>query len=532
MAKNLFNSVRLKKEPKNVFDLSHDVKLSCNMGELIPFALIDCVPGDKFTLGCEAMVRFAPLVSPVMHLFNVFMHWFFVPKRIIWNLYEKWITSGTDTVNRPVFPFVEVDAANHGAPGDLLDYLGVPPELIGTQPSQNISALPLAAYQTIYNEYYRDQNLVTSLYEQGDTILEDLEGDQTALAKLFPLRKRAWEHDYFTSCLPFAQKGTAVSLPLGSVELDPASIGVSPLIRDAGTHGLFGGSDLGSNLGSELSDIPVTNTATFDPNGTLIVGATLINDLRRAYALQRFLERNALGGTRFIEFNRAHYGVFSSDKRLQRPEYITGTKSPIVISEVLNTTGSFDATTPDDPTSPPQGNMAGHGVGITSGKYASYFCEEQGYIMGIMSILPRSAYMQGIERLWFKTEDPTQEYFPEFANIGEQEVLNQELYAYLPSGTDVDEAQGTFGYVPRYAEYKFITSRVAGEFRTSLRHWHDARNFTNQPLLNQDFIEVIESYSELNRIFAVEDTDVDKLYVQVYNRVKAVRPMPKYGTPI
>jgi hypothetical protein len=237
--------------------------------------------------------------------------------------------------------------------------------------------------------------------------------------------------------------------------------------------------------------------------------------------LQQWLERNARGGTRYIENILAHFGVRSSDKRLQRPEYICGTKQPIIISEVLNMTGSFNG---PDPTSPPQGNMAGHGISVAGDSLSKYFVEEHGYIMGIMSIMPKPAYQQGINRQWLKL-DPLDYYWPSFANIGEQEVMNQELFAYGADPT------GTFGYVPRYAEYKYQANRVAGDFRDSLDYWHLGRKFATQPNLSQEFIEC--DYADFNtRIFAVGSDDVDQFYCQVLNKVLARRPMPVYGTPI
>jgi hypothetical protein len=205
------------------------------------------------------------------------------------------------------------------------------------------------------------------------------------------------------------------------------------------------------------------------------------------------------------------FGVTSSDARLQRPEYITGTKSPVVISEVLNTTGTDNA---------PQGNMAGHGVSVVDGYKDSYYCEEHGFIIGIMSILPKPAYLQGLDRYFSKIQDPTQYYFSSFANIGEQEVLNQEIYSYTATG------EQTFGYIPRYAEYRYMPNRVAGDFRTSLRFWHHARYFDNQPTLSQQFVECVPDKSP----FAVQD-ETQILYVQVYNKVMSRRPIPKYGTP-
>jgi hypothetical protein len=228
-------------------------------------------------------------------------------------------------------------------------------------------------------------------------------------------------------------------------------------------------------------------------------------------------EKNARGGTRYIENILMHFGVKSSDKRLQRPEYITGVKTPVVISEVLNTTGNENQL--------PQGNMAGHGVAVTTGKYGSYFCEEHGYIIGIMSVMPKTAYQQGVPKTYLKN-DPLDFFWPSFAHIGEQPVVNAELFAYTTGD------QNTFGYVPRYAEYKFMPNRVAGDFRTTLDYWHLGRIFNNLPSLNQTFIECAPE--DVDRIFAVldEPEGTDNLYCQVLHKIRAVRPMPKFGTPM
>ena len=503
MGKNLFNSIKLQRPKKNVFDLTHDVKLSADMGNLTPILTLECVPGDKFELGCESLIRFAPMIAPVMHRMDVSMHYFFVPNRILWSNWEKFITDANSGLVQPYINYTAAETRFTESAKKFMDYMGVPPN--ATTNAQPINALPFAAYQAIYNEYYRDQNLVSPVdYKLSDG---NLNVNGPHLTEMITMRKRAWEHDYFTASLPFAQKGAAVDIPLGTIDVPWTKIagkntaGSPDVLATTGTY------DINSGVPSPLSD------GLYVPEIQADVEPTTINDLRRAFRLQEWLEKNARGGTRYIENILTHFGVKSSDKRLQRPEYITGVKSPVVISEIVNTTGQTDGL--------PQGNMAGHGMSVSSGRSGAYYCEEHGYIIGIMSVMPKTAYQQGIPKTFLKN-DTLDYYWPSFANIGEKAVTNNEIYAYTSSAND------TFGYVPRYAEYKFMPSRVAGDFRTTLDYWHLGRKFDTQPTLGTSFVEC----NPTKRIFAVDDPSGDSLYCHVLNKIKAIRPMPKYGTPM
>lgn len=511
---NIFNSVQLNKPKSNTFDLSHDVKFSSDMGYLVPVACLEVVPGDVFDISTSGMHRLAPMISPVMHKVNTFTHFFYVPNRLLWDGFEQFITGDKPESPTPTMPY----ATGVFGVGDLGDYLGVP---VGVT-IDKINMLPFAAYQCVYNEMYRDQNLIQEI----DYKLVD--GDNGSRWSTFnTLRKRAWQHDYFTASLPFAQKGDSVNLPLGNFQ-DVDVVAHQPGAFKAGRFNSNG------TQSATLRDVQALGTggppsviqidgkeSYYDPAGTLIaktsnlnVGVATINDLRVAFRLQEWYERNARGGTRYTESLLSHFGVKSSDARLQRPQYIGGAMNPMVISEVLQQSATDDSTTP-------QGNMAGHGISVGSGRIGRIFCEDHGYIIGIQSIMPTTAYFQGLPR-HFSKFDRFDFAWPTFAHLGEQAVKKGELY-YAPDGKNNED----FGYVPRYAEYKYHDSRVAGDFRGNLDFWHMGRKFNARPELNQSFIEC----SPDKRIFAVEQAGVNSIYSHTFHKIKVKRKLPVYGTP-
>lgn len=508
MQKNLLNTVKLVRPPSSVFNMRHDHLLSCNMGELIPVMNEECQPGDRWRLNQEALVRLAPLVAPMFALCHIFFHCFFVPYRLLWANFENFITGTKVGGLDPVPPFITLDDASYTA---LDDYLGLPDP---DGASQIVSALQHAAYQKIYADYYYPRS-----YSIGPLDIDLTDGDNDAQAALLrPLRQRGWGQDYFTSLLPSAQSGLSVDLPIGEVLLT-SDLGGSGKIRDAATHGLSGpttdGLAVAAAGGVMLDDSVAAGgvAGVYDPDGTLEVEATTIRDLRRAFKLQEFAERSIVGGTRYTEQNWSMFGVKSSDARLQRPEYVTGSKSPIRISEVLQTSQTGDES--------PQGNQAGHGIGVADGYGGSYYCEEHGVMVCIMSVMPDTGYFQGIPKKFLRLADRFQYPWPQFEHIGEQEILNKEI--------KINHAtpEGVFGYGPRYMEYKVPFNRVSGDFRTTLKHWHMYREFGSDPALNQAFI----NSDPTRRVFAVTDEEVDTLYCHVRNNVQIRRLMSKYSTP-
>lgn len=508
---SIFTEIQLKKPNSNTFDLSHDKKMSLKMGQLVPMHCQEIIPGDKINMSTSHMLRLAPMISPVMHRVNIYTHFFFVPNRIIWDNWESFITGGEDGEDASVFPTMEIDGE---AIGSINDYMGIPQK---DGPVLTVSALPSYAYLKIYNEYYRDQNLIDKFVDKaidGDNSAVDIRDGVTLQEFLQedPLQ-RAWSHDYFTSALPWTQKGAEATIPIASMDriefkdenlefpVPLTTNGVNAL-GDVPTDGEFG-------FLTALSE-----TDGRQPIQLTSATQTSINDLRRAFKLQEWLEKNARGGSRYVESILSHFGVRSSDARLQRPEFLGGGSAPVTISEVLQTS-SMDETYQNTP----QGNMAGHGISVGANNSFSYRAEEHGYIIGIMSIMPKSAYQDGIPKHLLKF-DKFDYFWPSFAHIGEQAIQNQELYV-----DDDGENEETFGYTPRYAEYKFINSSVHGEFRTSLDFWHMGRKFVNRPYLNEEFINC----DPTTRIFAVLDSET--VYCHLFHRIKAKRLMPYFATP-
>lgn len=573
--KNIFRQVPIRKPKRNIFDLSFDNLLTVNFGDLCPVMCKEVIPGDTWQVQSTTMVRFAPMLAPIMHRCNVYVHYFFVPNRILWSDFEDFITGGKDGTADPTLPYVDLqdfdieddDHLAYVSPGSLWDYLGLPTlpnaETAGEDYMTalgKVSLLPFAGYRKIYEDYYKDQNLedefdvkefVDTYGSSGVTL--------TQMYQDFGLRRRAWEKDYFTSALPWPQRGGDVHLPLtgdADVFFDPQD-GKSPILRTregatmgsawnplpetAHDFGHYIGPDVDGNLrmyGEEFNQQAMENEVQIsgvsngaiggiDPNGTLkadmsdVTSAT-INELRRSLRLQEWLEKNARSGARYIEQILSHFGVRSSDGRLDRAEYLGGGKIPVQISEVLQTSETTENS--------PLADMGGHGISVgNSAKFRKFF-EEHGYVFGIMSIIPRSSYGNGVPKHFTKF-DKFDFAWPEFANLGEQEIKCLELNMQ-PTKAANDKV---FGYTPRYAEYKFSLNEFHGDFRTNMAFWHLGRMFPNghEIKLNSDFVHVNPESDKdnLNRIFAVQESDENHLWVEIFNRITVKRTLPKFGVP-
>jgi len=481
--------------------LSNYRLFTCNMGNLIPVGLQETLPGDTFDLSTSAMIRVSPLAAPVMHPVTVRIHHFFVPHRLVWSGFEDFITGGPDGTNATSPPTIEIGAGSDG----LLTYFGIPKAANqASVDGLDISSVPIRGYNTIYNEYYRDQDLAAER-----TI------DNTSIASI------AWGKDYFTAARPWTQKGPDITLPLGT-QAPISGLGTA----DAFTYNLTNQSVIESDGQTVNYPFAALASSTSPAQGLMVkgsaattagipqifadltqAGAVDINDFRRAFALQRYQEARARYGSRYTEYLR-YLGVTPSDARLQRPEYLGGGSSRVNFSEVLQTAQNtpVDANREDFGV----GDLFGHGVaGLRHGRIRR-FIEEHGYIHSFMSVRPKSIYMNGIHRtFWRRTKEDF--YQRELEYIGQQAILRNEIYADDPTRSEV------FGYADRYQDYKETPSFVAGEFADILDYWHMARELPDTTTLNEDFIKCVPT----KRIHNVQTNHA--LWCMVNNHVVARR---------
>lgn len=496
---------------RNKFSLSNYKLLTCNMGDLIPINWTEVIPGDVVQQKSQALIRCAPLLAPVMHPVRVRIHHFFIPNRLIWDGsdgadtdFEAFITGGSDGTATPAHPTISLNAATI-AEGSLLDYLGIPP-VNYTGSGLTISALPVRAYQKVWDLFYRDQDIVTA-----PTI--DISAGTDSTTDL-TLQKVAWEKDPFTTGRPWESKGDSISIPL--VGTAPVTgIGVESQSCSTGPVNAYETDGTGASsyakywtldnagLSAHVED-DTTNTGY--PNIRADIASATgvsISDLLLAFGLQSFQEARAKYGSRYVEYLR-YLGVRPQDGRLNEPEYLGGGKQVIQFSEVLATDGANT------------GTMYGHGItALQTNKYRRFF-SEHGIIMSFMSIVPKAIYASGIERKWLRTTK--EEYFNrELQFIGDQIVTNKELYSEHSS------LNGTFCYQPRYEEYRASQSLIAGEFRSTNDHWHMARIFTGDPSLNSTFIQCSPSTEP----FAAPSTD--QMYCMINNSIQARRPIAPEG---
>lgn len=520
MSHNLFNDVIYNNVPMNTFPMDHSRKFSFNMGQLVPTYVQEVVPGDTFSVSQEQLIRMAPMVAPPMHRCRVKTYSFFVPNRLQWDGWEDFITNPLDPANPAPFfdnPTTDIKV------GSLADYLGYPTGLVG---AKKFNVFAIGAYFKIWDDYFRDQNLMPS--DEFSKFVDGGNNSKGMLLRAFnqegPYNK-CWEKDYFTSALPFPQKGEAVTLALGgTADIDFVNDGTRLTnIQSVGNgttpvdgNAKFDNTSPTTTILTDANNIQmvVDNSENLEVDLTSVT-AISVEDLRRAFRLQEWLEINARSGNRYIESIQNHFGVRSSDARLQRAEFLGGGSSNISFSEVLQMSASDETT--------PQGNMAGHGINAGSNGGFTRTFEEHGYIISLMCVIPDTAYNNPTPRQLTRL-DPLDYLWPKFAQLGEQAVYNYEVDGEYPSGDALD----VFGYQGRYTDYKYNHSTVHGDFKTDLDYWHMSRKFaSHNPVLNPDFV----ISDPTTRIFAVEDINVDKLYCVLFNRVKARRPLPRYNIP-
>lgn len=551
----IFSNVSGLKPGKTAFNLSHTHIYDCNFGELVPVACLETLPGDVFRLNADVVGRLtSALKSPILSQMDIVLEAFYCPTRLLMGhdanfetpvgevTWEEFISGGKDGshIGNESYPLPRFsNGAYTFTTSGIGDHLGV-------QTGVNIAAadeplaFPWRAYRWIWNEFYRDENLMDEL-QVCNYLGNGLSGDSTLIAPADydKLLYRCWRKDYFTSALPFQQRGTSPALPISGIlpvsSTYTASIKFQNYGGNAGAYLSIDPTDQNFNVrgsstmlsGSSISKQNLDKATIIDSTATVDLSnaATFdVNQIRTAFQVQKWLERNARGGVRYTEYLRSHFGVSPSDARLQRPQFIGSSRSPWLVNEVLQTSETNTSVTP-------QGNQAGQAINLSRnnlGKFKSY---EYGYIIILASVVPKALYQQGIPK-YLSRRHNLDFYTPEFAHLSEQPVLNKEIY-YKDGGNN----DGIFGFQPIWNEMRFIPSKVTGHMRTgssgySFDYWHFGRNFADTPLLNADFLLIganDNAKQELMRVFAVQDEN--PFIINCGLSIKALRPMPYLSEP-